>query len=103
MWMLTFKIKARTPEGCIVSLNNFYYLPNQAPMCQPKQLQCVKEVKIQDHSCFKSCEGFYVNSYFDYALTNDSYKDFWSKVEADYDKYKLKQKFIVPFFLTGNF
>ena len=57
-------------------------------MCQPKNLQCVKEIVVIDEKCRKSCEGFYVTSYFKSKLDEGSFADFWTKVEADYMKYK---------------
>ena len=57
-------------------------------MCLPGKLQCVKNINLIDEKCLKSCEGLYVTSYFKSQLGNKSFDDFWSKVEADYMKYK---------------
>ena len=65
-------------------------------------LQCVKDVKSDEQSCLKSCEGFYVTSYAKDLLSVESFKSFWSRVEVDYDKFKGKQKFAVPYILEGK-
>ena len=70
-------------------------------MCQPDQLQCVKEVTILDKKCLKSCEGLYVTSYFKSKLGEDLFADFWSKVQADYMKYKGRKAVNYPDDMKG--
>ena len=71
------------------------------PKCQPDQLQCVKEITVEDEKCLKSCEGLYVTSYFKSKLGEDAFADFWSKVKADYMKYKARKTVNFPAELTG--
>ena len=49
----------------------------------------------------KSCEGLYVTSYFKSKLGEDSFADFWSKVEDDYMKYKGRKSVNFPDELEG--
>ena len=71
-------------------------------MCQPDKLQCVKEVKIHDEKCLKSCEGLYVTSYFKSKIEEDFLTDFWAEVEDDYMKYKKRQVVNFPDDLKGE-
>ena len=62
----------------------------QVPICQPDQLQCVKNVNIIDDKCISACEGLIVTSYFKSKMEESTFADFWTKVEADYMKYKSR-------------
>ena len=72
------------------------------PICQFEELQCVKEVRIEDERCLKTCEGLYVTSYFKSKLGDDSFANFWYKVEDDYMKYKARKTFKFPEELKGT-
>ena len=73
----------------------------QVPLCKPKDLQCVEKVKVIDEKCRKSCEGLYVTSYFKSQMNEESFADFWAKVEADYMKYKARKAVHFPEELKG--
>ena len=49
----------------------------------------------------KSCEGLYVTSYFKSKLGEDLFADFWSKVQADYMKYKGRKAVNYPDDMKG--
>ena len=72
-------------------------------MCQPNQLHCVKSIPIVDEKCKNSCEGLYVTSYFKSKIEEESFADFWSKVEEDYKKYKAIKKVDFPTELKGEY
>ena len=70
-------------------------------MCQPNELKCVEKIDVIDSKCIKSCEGLYVTSYFKSEMKEDSFTKFWSKVEADYMKYKSRKIVHFPDELNG--
>ena len=70
-------------------------------MCKPETMQCVKEIEVFDGQCREGCEGLYVTSYFKSEMKEDSFDDFWSKVEADYMQYKGRQTVVFPDELKG--
>ena len=72
-------------------------------MCHPNRLQCVKQVAKFDGKCRKNCEGLYVTSYSKSKLNEDSFSDFWSKVEDDYMKFKSRMSVNFPDELKGVF
>ena len=65
-------------------------------------MYCVQKVKVIDEKCRKSCEGLYVTSYFKSEMKENSFSIFWSKVEADYKKYKGRQEMTFPEDLKGK-
>ena len=60
-------------------------------MCKPGQLKCVEDVEIIDEKCKSSCEGLIVTSYFKSKMEESTFADFWSKVEKDYLRYKVRK------------
>ena len=73
----------------------------QVPICQPDKIQCVKEITVLDEKCLNSCEGLYVTSYFKSKIGEESFSDFWVKVEDDYMKYKARKTVKFPKELKG--
>ena len=71
-------------------------------MCQPTEMSCVEKIEVIDLKCRRSCEGLYVTSYFKSEMKEDSFDEFWSKVEADYMKYKGRQTVNFPDDLKGR-
>ena len=65
-------------------------------------MSCVEKIEVIDLKCRRSCEGLYVTSYFKSEMKEDSFDDFWSKVETDYMKYKGRQTVVFPDELTGR-
>ena len=66
----------------------------------PKELECVKTSGF-DNKCLKNCEGLYITSYFKSEMKEDSFSDFWSKVEDDYMRYKSRKDVEFPEALKG--
>ena len=70
-------------------------------MCKPDKLQCVKKINVIDGQCIKGCEGLYVTSYFKTKMNEETFSEFWSKVEDDYKKYKGRKDFDFPYELRN--
>lgn len=60
----------------------------QVSICQPQQLECVRNISSTDSGCYTSCEGLYITSYDKTQFSEVSKNSFLAKIQTDYDKYK---------------
>ena len=99
---LPLKMQTKEDEQVNRKIKISYFSLLQIPLCQSDELECVEQIDVIDTECRKSCEGLYVTSYFKSEMKENSFSIFWSKVEADYKKYKGRQEMTFPEDLEGK-
>ena len=76
---------------------------NNVSLCNPKQLNCVKNISLDDHNCKQKCQGLFITG-FDKIGFEDFEKDgFLSRVLVDYNYYKAKKILSYPSSMKGLF
>ena len=71
----------------------------QDPICNPEQLACIENVKLNSSKCVKSCTGLIVTGYTKFEFDDLKLVDIEKTIEAYKD---FKKWFKVPLSIKGN-